>query len=256
MDPLALVADRRDVGRMQAPDLLDRLLAAVRATPPRGLAANDVDAFVHRNRAVLLALIAERLADREPDLWTPAKRTKANLAAMEVLAHGVASADDQRILARYSGWVESVYDPDPVDDAFRSGLIWTNRASHALLAGDARRSFACTERALGTSHVIWSANRVLALLGVERLEEAAAEASTLAPLLFRLHHSVIDVAGLEATVLLARLDEPEPVLDVVLERATAPVYPPFQTALRRLAEGASARCPARPFPGFARRTPS
>jgi superfamily II DNA or RNA helicase/SAM-dependent methyltransferase len=89
---------------MQAPDLLDRLHAVVRETPPRGLAANDVDAFVQRNRAVLLALIAERLADREPDLWTPAKRTKANLAAMEVLARGVSASEDRRLLARYSGW--------------------------------------------------------------------------------------------------------------------------------------------------------
>ena len=74
---------------MQAPALLDRLHTVVRDAPPPGLAANDVDAFLRRNRAVLLALITERLADREPDLWTPAKRTRANLAGMEVLARGV-----------------------------------------------------------------------------------------------------------------------------------------------------------------------
>jgi superfamily II DNA or RNA helicase len=115
---------------MQAPDLLDRLHAAVRAAPPPGFAATDVDAFIARHRATLLELIRDRLVDREPDLWTPAKRTKANIAAMEVLARGVSNDDDRRILARYSGWgglslrpaVRGRF-PDGVPVPERAGLI-------------------------------------------------------------------------------------------------------------------------------------
>ena len=113
---------------MHALDLLVRLHDAVRTRPPGRVAPAEIDAFVHRHRAVLLALIEDRLHDREPDLWTPSKRTKANLAAMDVLARGVTFAEDRRTLSRYSGWGGLSLRPS-VRAKFPSGVPVPDKAS-------------------------------------------------------------------------------------------------------------------------------
>lgn len=93
---------------MEPATVLDRVHAVLRDTPPRGYAANDIDAFVRRNRAALIGIIATQLAEREPDLWTPARRTRANLKAMRKLVGGATHRpEDRAVLARYSGWEAS-----------------------------------------------------------------------------------------------------------------------------------------------------
>jgi len=115
---------------MEPAIVLDRVHAVLRDTPPQGYAANDIDAFVRRNRAALIGIIATQLADREPDLWTPARRTRANLKAMRKLAGGATHRpQDRAILARYSGWgglsLEKVQDklPDRLPIPDRAGLV-------------------------------------------------------------------------------------------------------------------------------------
>ncbi len=112
---------------MEPATVLDRVHAVLRSTPPDGYAANDVDAFVRRNRAALIAVIATQLADRDTDLWTPARRTKANLTAMRKLAGGaIHRPKDRALLARYSGW--GGLSIDKVRDRFPEGLPVPDRA--------------------------------------------------------------------------------------------------------------------------------
>ncbi len=112
---------------MEPATVLDRVHTVLRATPPRGYAANDIDAFVRRNRAVLIGIIATQLAEREPDLWTPARRTRANLKAMRKLAGGATHRpQDRAVLARYSGW--GGLSLDKVQDKLPAGLPVPERA--------------------------------------------------------------------------------------------------------------------------------
>lgn len=107
--------------------LIDRVLQAVEKTPPAGVSAADVRSFRRRRAAGLTAelelnlvpfrsQIEQRLArssgkpgatELEPELWSKAKRTAANLAAMGLAASKPPSAmtrADLGVLGRYSGW--------------------------------------------------------------------------------------------------------------------------------------------------------
>ncbi|TNE90358.1 MAG: hypothetical protein EP330_08565 [Deltaproteobacteria bacterium] len=110
--------------------LLDVIGGHMRANRPPELSAQYVDGWLERYRPQLLQVLADalpRIQERqrqaqggqqvsseahalvEADLWTPAKRTQANLAAMEVAAKrradaGSVSPAERQILARYSGW--------------------------------------------------------------------------------------------------------------------------------------------------------
>src|SRR5688500_18271906 len=101
-----------------AETLVDRIAAIVRGRLPAGVTPDYFDGFLSRNRAALVAVVAEKLERRTTgsptgtqseasDLWTPGQRTAANLAAMRIAASKHAeemSADDRRALAAYSGW--------------------------------------------------------------------------------------------------------------------------------------------------------
>src|SRR5262249_17363469 len=77
---------------------------------PPGVTPTDLDGFLRRHRSTLVGLLEEQLASRStatPDLWAGPARTRANLAAMKVVASkppGEMAAADRRALAAYSGW--------------------------------------------------------------------------------------------------------------------------------------------------------
>ena len=95
--------------------LLDRITVAVRANLPPGVTSPHLDGFLRRHRSTLLAIIDQQFAKRvtsprpapsPPEEWTSAKRTAANLAAMDVAATVPPrefTAEDRQTLARYSG---------------------------------------------------------------------------------------------------------------------------------------------------------
>jgi superfamily II DNA or RNA helicase len=99
-----------------AENLLDRIIPIVRQRLPVDIGGAYLNGFLARNRPLLVSLIERHLgallgaqADRAPlaELWTPGKRTAANLAAMRTLADR-APADlteaDLSVLRGYSGW--------------------------------------------------------------------------------------------------------------------------------------------------------
>ncbi|MEQ1507891.1 MAG: hypothetical protein ABMB14_37025, partial [Myxococcota bacterium] len=72
---------------MTSATLIDRIAAIVRTRLPPGVTAADLDGFLGRHRMALAAMLEEQLAKRSaPDLWSAAERTRANLAAMKVVA--------------------------------------------------------------------------------------------------------------------------------------------------------------------------
>jgi len=98
--------------------LLNQIAAAVRGNLPPGISPAYLDGFLHRHRPTLVSVLERNLAARRrgkrprlveppPELWTPSKRTAANLAAMRVAASTSPeqlTAADRRTLAGYSGW--------------------------------------------------------------------------------------------------------------------------------------------------------
>lgn len=99
---------------MTADSVLDRMVSFARTRLPDDITPSYFDGFVERNRAELRRLVGlalERRRDRReeppPDAWSPAQRTAANLAAMQVAASKAPehmTAADLAVLGRYSGW--------------------------------------------------------------------------------------------------------------------------------------------------------
>jgi hypothetical protein len=116
-----------DVVARLAAWLISRVLTAVEASPPDGVTQGQVQSF-RRRRAPELVLSTEaqlqpyrakivakmggkassaRGAALEPELWSAAKRTSANIAAMELAASKPPASmtnSDLQVLGRYSGW--------------------------------------------------------------------------------------------------------------------------------------------------------
>ncbi|MCA9715956.1 MAG: N-6 DNA methylase [Myxococcales bacterium] len=105
---------------MNAEDLLKLILPKWRTAVAPTVGAAWFDGFVEQYRAEIIkelapvvAVIAGSKRDQAseqapPDEWTPARRTKANLEAMEILAAekapGELTPEERRSLRRYSGW--------------------------------------------------------------------------------------------------------------------------------------------------------
>ncbi len=110
---------------MTASRFLDVIVGVVRQHLPPGVSARDLDSFLSRNRGLMESHIERQLGgllarlpgpgpdtaeDPElPELWTAAKRTAANLAAMTVAAKLGAerrspTAQERQVLRGYSGW--------------------------------------------------------------------------------------------------------------------------------------------------------
>jgi hypothetical protein len=119
----------------RAEALLDRIAGVVRGHLPPGVTPEYLDAFMTRHRPALVTVLERNLAGRDrrqlvaeasdapPELWTAAKRTAANLRAMELAAakHPDAmDAADRRVLAAYSGW--GGLSIDKVADRFPAGF--------------------------------------------------------------------------------------------------------------------------------------
>ncbi len=105
------------MGSARAAALFGKVVTLLRKFPPAGVDAAFVDRVADKYRDVLIETIEEGLRARElaaaplveaPELLTPAKRTKANLAAMAVIAKLLrgdsADAAEKAILGAYSGW--------------------------------------------------------------------------------------------------------------------------------------------------------
>jgi len=105
----------------QAEALLDRIATLVRGDLPPGITASYLDGFLSRHRPSLVGVLDRHLSqrrgrsssrppagsERHVDEWTPARRSSANLAAMQLVAtvRPEDMTDDQRrVLSRYSGW--------------------------------------------------------------------------------------------------------------------------------------------------------
>ena len=102
--------------------LLDRVSSVVRDHLPAGVTPSYFDAFMARQRPVLVSILSRHLAGRTtssppapfhdaqelpPEEWTASRRTRANLAAMELAASKPPKAmtpADRLVLAGYSGW--------------------------------------------------------------------------------------------------------------------------------------------------------
>lgn len=119
--------------------LLDRIAVALRGNLPPGISPAYLDGFLARHRRTLVGVLERELGarrarsgaderrvpltDAPPELWTPAQRTAANLAAMRVAAStppDQLTADDRRTLAVYSGW--GGLSIDKVRDRFPAGF--------------------------------------------------------------------------------------------------------------------------------------
>ncbi len=106
---------------------LDVIVGVVRQHLPSGVSARDLDGFLSRNRRFMESHIERQLGgvlarlpgpgpgldageDPElPELWTVAKRTAANLAAMALAARleserRAPTAEERLVLRAYSGW--------------------------------------------------------------------------------------------------------------------------------------------------------
>jgi superfamily II DNA or RNA helicase len=114
--------------------LLDAVVPLVRTRLPAGVTTKYLDAFLARNRSMLVATIDQHLGpllaqvqaantpmDDLPELWTVAKRTAANLLAMKLVAEKPPEAlshEDRRAIAAYSGWgglsIRAIADKVPV----------------------------------------------------------------------------------------------------------------------------------------------
>ena len=118
---------------MDAATTLDQITTAIRRSLPAQISLAYFDGFLERHYTSLLQILESQLQTRAlPEAWTPAQRTAANLAAMQIAAskHPEKMTEaDRQVLARYSGWgglsIEAVAEqfptgfpaPDP------SGLI-------------------------------------------------------------------------------------------------------------------------------------
>ena len=97
--------------RKQAEHVLGAVERVMAANLPSGVSPHQFDGFVHRYRPQLLDILVQALLARAPgptaELWTPAKRTQANVAAMRLLAEAGErrlTAEERQIVACYSGW--------------------------------------------------------------------------------------------------------------------------------------------------------
>ncbi|MEZ4453086.1 MAG: SNF2-related protein [Nannocystaceae bacterium] len=94
---------------MTGAEILDAILPAWRASLPASVSRRYFDAYVRHHRPYLESRLAEVFApvpDAPPDEWTPARRAKANIAAMKIAATKQPSevtVEDRKILLRYSG---------------------------------------------------------------------------------------------------------------------------------------------------------
>ena len=102
--------------------MLDQVAGVVRGHLPPGVTPGYFDAFMSRQRPVLVSILSRHLAGRaasappppfhdEQELpaeeWTAGRRTRANLAAMELAAGKepeAMTAADRLVLGGYSGW--------------------------------------------------------------------------------------------------------------------------------------------------------
>ncbi len=198
----------------RAERIVDALGPALRARAPGGVPIEYLDGYLRRNRSALVGLIARKLdaaearrrpaPEPEPELWTASQRTAANLAALDLLARKppqAMSADDLRVLARYSGWgglsIKKALSRFPADlpapDA--QGLIheyYTPNAVAQAIAGALRPLLptlpAATGRgvlALEPSAGIGRILRPMTGRGWERLDWTAIELSPLSARLLR-----------------------------------------------------------------------
>ena len=108
-----------------AAQLLDAVVPIVRTRLPRGVDVDYLDDFVDRNRSLLEQVIEQNLGpmlrrmeaannasfvqEDIPELWTAARRTAGNIAAMATAANLYAQKrapnhDERTVLAGYSGW--------------------------------------------------------------------------------------------------------------------------------------------------------
>ena len=102
--------------------MLDQVAGVVRGHLPTGVTPSYFDAFMARQRPVLVSILSRHLAGRtvsappppfhdEQELpaeeWTAGRRTRANLAAIELAASkkpAAMTAADRLVLGGYSGW--------------------------------------------------------------------------------------------------------------------------------------------------------
>ena len=116
----------------QAEALLDRIAVLVRSNLPPGITPAYLDGFLSRHRSNLVGVLDRHLSQRRGrrpvvvdapvDEWTPARRSSANLAAMQSAATvrpEDMTAAQRRVLSRYSGWgglsIERLRDQFPPD---------------------------------------------------------------------------------------------------------------------------------------------
>ena len=100
---------------MTGVEILDAILPAWRAALPASVSRPYFDAYVRKNRDYIARRLGEVFGDEPtqepaleapPDEWTPARRAKANIAAMRIAASKQPSeitAEDRKILLGYSG---------------------------------------------------------------------------------------------------------------------------------------------------------
>ena len=101
---------------MDGATFFQKLLPLWRPIAVAEVGAGFFDRFIERRKEQLISILDRQLAARAegkasieapPDEWTPARRAKANLAAMELLATKDADSitnTDRRVLLGYSGW--------------------------------------------------------------------------------------------------------------------------------------------------------
>ncbi|MEZ4454790.1 MAG: helicase-related protein [Nannocystaceae bacterium] len=104
---------------MTGAEILEAILPAWRASLPPSVSPSYFDGFIRRHRTALELRLGEAFGDEfadmiaeepaleaPPDEWTPAKRAKANIAAMQIAATKQPSditAEDRKVLLGYSG---------------------------------------------------------------------------------------------------------------------------------------------------------
>ena len=105
---------------MNAAILVDRIAEVVRHHLPAGVSSRDLDGFLARNRTTMVRIVEHKISTWAqgpqagpepalPELWTPGKRTAANLDAMRIAATLAADGrsptpSERTALAAYSGW--------------------------------------------------------------------------------------------------------------------------------------------------------